>query len=215
MELGLSEVAERLGVSERRARQLVASGQVPARQVSGRWLVDEAAIPRSSRTSRPMSARVAWDFIGLLSGQRAAVITQPEQSRLRAKRRQLLESADPAALLRSWLPRRARLERFAVAPRDAAGLFADAHVVPSGISDARSGLSASAEFEGYVHVDDLVGLVTDHLLSRSGRSNVWLHVSDRLLGRPAPLGAVMADLADHDGPREDARVRSLLHGARP
>jgi hypothetical protein len=210
MEVGLIEVAEQLGVSERRARQLVASGQVPARRVSGRWLVDEAAIPRSPRLSRPMSARVAWEFIELLSGQRPAAITQPEQSRLRAKRRRLLESADPAALLRTWLPRRARLERLAIAPRDAAGLLDDARLVPSGISDRRSGMSAHAEFEGYVHVDDLAGLVADHLMSRSGRSNVWLHVSERRLGRPAPLGAVMADLADHDGPREDGRIRSLL-----
>jgi hypothetical protein len=213
MEVGLTEVAERLGVSERRARQLVGSGQLPARQVSGRWLVDEAAIPRSQRLSRPMSARVAWEFIGLLSGQRPAAITQPEQSRLRAKRRQLVDSTDPASLLRSWLPKRARLERLAAAPRDVAGLRADARVVPSGISDPRSGMSASAEFEGYVHIDDFAGLAADHLLSRSGRSNVWLHVSDRHLARPAPLGAVMADLADHDGPREDAGVRSLLRGA--
>jgi hypothetical protein len=40
--------------------------------------------------------------------------------------------------------------------------------------------------------------------------NVWLHVVDRAVPRPAPLGLVIADLADHDGPREDNQVQSLL-----
>lgn len=214
MDVGTREVAEQLGVSERRARQLVASGHVPGRRLSGRWLIDEAAIPRSPRLSRPMSARVAWAFIDLLSGERPVGIAQPEQSRLRAKRRQLVESPEPAALLRSWLLRRSRCERFAIAPRDAAGLLDDARLVPSGVSDPRSALSASAEVEVYVHVDDVAGIVADHLLSRSGRLNVRLHVTERRLGRPPPVGAVIADLADHDGPREDAQVRALLQETR-
>lgn len=215
MDVGVAEVAERLGVSERRVRQLLVSGRLPARQVSGRWLIDEAAIPRSRRLSRPMSPRVAWAFISLLSDDPVGSLSQPEQSRLRAKHRELLASPEATSLVRSWLPRRARLVRCAVAARDASDLLGDARLVPSGLSDPRSGLSAGTEVEGYVHDDHLAELASDYLLSVAGRANVWLHVADRRLSRPAPIGAVIADLADHDGPREDSQVVSLLRATSP
>lgn len=215
MEIGVVDLAQRLGVSERRARALVASGRLPGRQVSGRWLVDEGAVPASRPRSRPMSARVAWELISLLSDGPLGAVTQPELSRLRAKRRMLLAAPDPVSLLRSWLPRRAELARFAIAPGDVEGLLADARIVPSGVSDDRADLSAGGDAEGYVHVDDLAGVTSDHLLSTVGRHNVWLHVSDRRLPSPAPLGAVIADLADHDAPREDRAAVDLLRSVRP
>jgi hypothetical protein len=213
MEVGVVEVAVRLGVSERRARQLLASGRLPARLVSGRWLIDETDIPRSRPRSRPMSPRVAWEFISLLSDGPVGSVTQSEQSRLRSKRTELLASPDPAGLIRSWLPRRARLVRKAVAAGDGPGLLDDPRVVPSGLSDPRAGLSAASEYEGYVHDGDLDGLLSDHLVSSAGRPNVWLHVTDRHQIRPAPLGAVLADLADHDRAREDSQVLAMLHEA--
>lgn len=207
MEIGVVDLAKRLGVSERRARALVASGRLPGRRVSGRWLVEETAIPASRPRSRPMSARVAWELIWLLSDGLLGTLTQPELSRLRAKRRTLLADPDPASLLRSWLPRRAQLARFAIVPGDVDGLLADPRIVPSGISDDRADLSAGGDAEGYVHVDDLAGVASDHLLSKTGRPNVWLHLSDRRLPSPAPLGAVIADLADHDTPPRRPRRR--------
>jgi hypothetical protein len=215
MEIGVVDLAQRLGVSERRARALVASGRLPGRRVSGRWLIEETTIPASRPRSRPMSARVAWELIWLLSDDPLGTVTQPELSRLRTKQRTLLAAPDPASLLRSWLPRRAELARLAIAPGDVEGLLADPRIVPSGVSDDRAGLSAGGDVEGYVHVDDLAGVTSDHLLSTAGRHNVWLHVTDRRMPSPAPLGAVIADLADHDSPREDRAVVGLLRGVRP
>jgi hypothetical protein len=162
-----------------------------------------------------MSARVAWEFISLLSDGPLGSVTQPELSRLRAKQRALLAAPDPATLLRSWLTRRALLVRFAIAPGDVKGLLADPRIVPSGVSDDRANLSAGGEVEGYAHADDLAGITSDHLLSTTGRHNVWLHVTDRRLPSPPPLGAVIADLADHDAPREDRAVLDLLRRVRP
>jgi hypothetical protein len=210
MDIGVAEIAAQLGISERRTRDLLASGRLPGRLVSGRWLADEAALPRSRVQSRPMSARVAWEFIWLLSGTPHYSLSQPEQSRLRGKLRELFVSPYPAGLLRSWLPNRARQLDYAIAPADILGLLDDALLVPSGISDPRAGLSAGGEAEGYVHHDDLAGLATAFLMSRAGRANVRLHVVDLRPPRPAPLGLVLADLADRDGPREDARVEVLL-----
>lgn len=58
---------------------------------------------------------------------------------------------------------------------------------------------------------DLDGLVEDFLLSEKGRPNVLLHVlTAPVLEEPVPLPVLLADLADHDGPRESAAVERLL-----
>jgi hypothetical protein len=60
-------------------------------------------------------------------------------------------------------------------------------VTLSGVSDERSGVSASGEVEGYLRVSDLEQLRADYLLADVGVSNVRFHISERMVGRPAPL----------------------------
>ncbi len=214
MEIGVKDVAERLGVTERRALQLINAGTLRGRQVSGRWLVAEEAIPRSRLVSRPMSFRMAWAFINLISGNPIGVAPR-ESYRLLAKQRELMVSPHPDQLLRSWLRLRADVVRLAMSPSDIKEFLADHRVVPSGISDSRSGISAGREAECYVSPHDVDALVLDYLMAPSDETNVWLHVSDQRLCSPAPIGLVMADLADHDGAREDGQLSVLLGGNRP
>jgi hypothetical protein len=203
-------------VSERRVRQLIDAGALPARRVAGRLLIEETVIPRSRLVTRPMSARIAWAFIGMLSGDiDSMTVAERELSRLQTKLGELLHRPDPAVLLRSWLRRRARLLRLATPASEVTGLLNDARVVPSGISDPRSAMSAGHEVEGYVHPADVASLMAEHLMAEVTPTNVWLHVVDRPVPSPAPLGLVIADLADHDRPREDARVRDLLASIEP
>ena len=89
-------------------------------------------------------------------------------------------------------------------------IAADARFVLSGISDPRARLSSNGEFEGYVKGNDLAALTQDFLLVPSSQPNVLLHVVDHAIGSPAPLGLVIADLADRNSPREDAQVARLL-----
>lgn len=214
MDVGVDEVAARLGVSPRRVRSLIDVGRIPARRVSGRWVIDEARVPRSAAVARPMSPRVAWALISILSGQAPEGLSQPERSRLFARYRHMLSAQDRAAVLRSWLPKRARLVRVNIASRDVSDLLADPRLACSGIGDARSGLSSAGEAEAYLSANDLDRVVAEYLLSEVGPPNVWLHIADREIPKPVPLGLVIADLADHDGSREDAQVEELL-GARP
>lgn len=212
MEISVGEAADRLGVSARRVRDRIASGDLRARRVGRAWVLEESQLARSERLGRPMSARVAWAFLDLLAGGKGEGVSQPEQSRLRGKRAQLFASPVPAALLRSWLSSRAGVQRFSAAPADLPALRDDERVVLSGLSDPRSGIAAANVVEGYVaahHVDDLV---KDYLLSNRGEPNVIFHVPDggRPVPRPVPLPVVLADLADHDGPRESAAVERLL-----
>jgi hypothetical protein len=156
---------------------------------------------------------MAWALLDVLSGHTPDVAAS-EKARLEAKAAALVQSGEAPQLLRSWLPRRAELLRLSAAPSDLAALRADARFVVSGVSDPRSGMSAAGEAEGYVMRADLPSLTRDFLLSSAGRPNVWLHVSDRRLPAEVPLALIAADLADHDGPREDARVLDLLAGVR-
>jgi excisionase family DNA binding protein len=214
MEVGVKEVAAQLGVTERRVRQLIDAGALPARRVAGRLLVEEAGIPRSRPVARPMSPRIAWAFIHQLSNEPVVDISDRELSRLQDKYRALLASPQPAVLLRSWLRNRAQRLRLAIPPFEVEGLLQDPRLVPSGISDARSEMSAGREAEGYLRPGDVEHLMADHLMAAVIPPNVWLHIVDRPLVRPAPLGLVIADLADHDRAREDARVAELLGVAR-
>src|ERR1700677_4727261 len=90
VEIGVKEVAAQLGVTERRVRQLIEAGDLPARRVSGRLLVEEAGIPRSRAVARPMSPRIAWAFIHLLSREPIPDISDRELARLETKYRTLL-----------------------------------------------------------------------------------------------------------------------------
>lgn len=214
MEIDVKAVAEMLGVTDRRVRQLIESGDLPARRAGGRLLVEESLLPRSRPKTRPMSARIAWAFIDLLSGERPTGLSGSERARLREKLRMLLASPQPAEQLRSWLRMRDQVLRLSVAPPDVGAVRKDGRLVLSGISDGRSQLSAGDEVEGYVHPGDVASLKADYLMAESRRVNVWLHVVERPIPHPAPLGLVIADLAGHNGPREDARVREMLQRAR-
>ena len=59
-----------------------------------------------------------------------------------------------------------------------------------------------AEAEAYVRPGDVGQLMADHLMAAVNPANVWLHVVDRPLPRPARSVLVIADLADHDRARE-------------
>ena len=211
MDLGVTEFAISQGISPRRVLQLIEQGRVAARRTGGLWLIDSRELRRRSFIRRPMSRKMAWAFIGLLSGGAMDPDLDPaETSRLRSRLREVAEHEDPARLLSSWLHSRCPVAKFAVSRDDGPRFAADARFVLSGISDPRARLSSSGEFEGYVMGNDLAALTQDFLLVPSSQPNVLLHVVDHAIGSPAPLGLVIADLADRNSPREDAQVARLL-----
>jgi len=212
-ELGVPDVARMLKVSDRRVRQLIDAGELRARQVGGRWLVDVSSIPSAPRRSRAMSPRVAWGLIEYVEGRRAPWLSPGDFYRLRSFRDRLATDPEPELLAKSWLSARAtREELSATVPDD---LRVDPRVVLSGLSDPRSKMSAADHVEVYVHVDHYQHLLSDYLLvpARGRRANVTLHVTEFRPAAPVPVLLLAADLADHDGPRELGRARDLIAGA--
>ena len=98
------------------------------------------------------------DLLSILSGDTPARISTSELSRLKRRYRTLLTSERPAVLLRSWLRRYEGVSSGAVAAVDLRDLSEDPRLLPSGISDPRSGLATAGEFAGWVHSADLPAL---------------------------------------------------------
>ena len=213
--VGVAEAAAQLGISPQRVRHLLASGRLAGHQISGRWVIDPAGLNRPEVSAgRPMSSRMAWGFVELLEGDRPDGLAPSEVSRLRNRARDLAGAADPALMLRSWLPNRAERVELVADVSAIAALSKDERLVPSGVSDPRAGLSAGHEVEGYVQRNDAAGLRRDHLLlpvDEAGQpANVVLHVVEHPASSPSPWLLVMADLADRAGPRETSRLEELL-----
>lgn len=207
----MPEVAKMLGVHPVRVRQLIESGHLRARQVSGAWLIDVASIPNAPRRAgRPMSPRMAWGLIEAIDGRRAPWLSPKDVHRLKAMRARLQADPEPELLLKAALVDRAA--RHELSCSEPLALRDDPNVILSGVSDPRSGMSAANQVEGYVHVDDHQELLAEHLLvpASGRRANVILHVSEVRPASPVPLLLLAADLADHDQPRELGRARELI-----
>jgi hypothetical protein len=116
----------------------------------------------------------------------------------------------PALLLSSWLRKRAEVNKLRAHPADLRRLLLDKRIVASGISDPRSGISASDFVEGYGRKNSLKQLQKDYLLVPSEDPNVLLRIINIRMPDPLPMGYVLADLADHVGPREGSQVERLL-----
>jgi hypothetical protein len=211
MQISLSEYAKDRGISIRRARAMAESGAIKASRIGRSWVVDDSELAARRRLrGRPMSPVMAWHYIHAMSGEKPVEIRDAERARIRERLARLSSSDAPIDLIHSWLAHRAALEEFSINRADLEDLRADARVVPSGISDSRAGLSSASEFEGYIAAEDLADVRKDYLLARSSSPNVRLHVADKPVQRPAPIALVIADLADRNGPREDARAEELI-----
>jgi hypothetical protein len=210
MEIGVAEAAGKLGVSVQRVHQLLSNGSLIGRRVGRQWILDEAQCNRNPAVSRPLSERMAWGLVDVVSGIREPHVAPSEKYRLSKLADRLHSASEPADLLRSWMKLRAQRLPVACAPADLADLAADSRVRASGIADVRAGMSAAGELEGYIEKEHWNAIRKEFLLIPSARPNVFVHVVEGdLVGDLDPF-LIAADLAEHNGPREDAQVRHLL-----
>lgn len=91
MPVGLREVAERLGVSPRRVRAMIAAGQLSAEKIEGRWLVESDLLERlvdiPRRDGPPWSPVLAWAYLQYLDGDPQALDGLSRVSRHRVRQR--------------------------------------------------------------------------------------------------------------------------------
>jgi hypothetical protein len=211
--LSVKDYAARQGITVARVHQLIAGGAIKAHKIGSSWILPESELSRRPSVSRPMSVVNAWHFIALLSGAQPTSELDPKSRwRLDRKREALLEAPEPTWLLASWLRKRAPLLALHANSADLSDLRNDNRLVLTGISDERSGMASANEVEAYVEGEFAERIIEDYLLVSGEKPNVWLHLAhveadDHGL---APIGLTIADLADHNGARENQRARELL-----
>lgn len=212
VKVSVAEAAALRGISSSRVRAMIASDQLDAEKVAGRWLVEAASFPTTrGRAGQPYTPRNAWAFARLAGGESVLNLSPPEASRLRGRWRKLRNEMAAVSILSSVLARRGRRLRLVGPHPD--GVLADPRVIPSGRSDPRSGMSVRGYAELYVAERDLEALAFDHLLVAAQDSeNVLVRAVPNDVRLPErghlPLLAVVADLAD-GGPREQQQAERL------
>ena len=225
--VSVAQAAERLGVSVPRIHQRIADGSLIAERIGSQWVVDERSllhIQERSKPGRPHSARSAWAVIAVAENDRDRLRPSGPAAWARARKqlKRLLEPAevpassekgvgDLAVSIRSLFRHRAERRQCRAAPADLADLRADdrwAMIVDLGASGI-----ASADVEGYLGESEVAGVMKDYLLvEASSEANVVLHlIPDEQYPYPNSRLRLAADLAEHRGPREEARAAELLH----
>lgn len=90
-DITVANAAARLGLSPARVRALIAAGDLPARKLGGRWVLDpvdiDAADAKVRVSGRPWSPRMAWGLIALAERRKPIDLSAPERSRLRSRLR--------------------------------------------------------------------------------------------------------------------------------
>lgn len=213
--------ARHLGLSDRRVRQLIESGALPARRMGHALLVPASAVAsmkvHQSRRRRPLSPRSAATLLGALDELLGApspfldAATDRDRSRARARARQLVDDPEAMALLRAWIPPGGR--RLALVHLGSPEAVADdPGVAVTGISHPLSGMAPAGEFEGHVAPTEVDDVVARHRLvpPPTGQpANVVLHVDEA----PVTPARVLLALADWASPREDEQALRMLRGA--
>jgi hypothetical protein len=202
--------AERLGVSQRQVRNLVAHGDL---QQVARGLIDEASLRhylavRGGSHQRTWTEPTAWGAVALLSGVEASWMGAPQRSRLRSTLTSLT-AADLVVKARN----RASVHRFHVLGSLVEALRAE--VVESGTGGRVLGMSgARRRVDGYVSEARLQRLVSAFALEQDPTGEAVLRATcfdidavRRLVGAGDALTAL--DLAESTESRE--RVAGAQH----
>lgn len=161
IEVPASEAARRLRVNDSRVRQLVAAGELPARKVANRWLIDAGALERRgllrTASGRPLEPKNAWGLLFLASGEPAPWLASDVRSRLRRRLREGALRRD-----RGRLAKRARVHYFIGGERARAHVARDPRFVRSGISAAAehgASLRSPRVLDGYLPEPEVERLV--------------------------------------------------------
>ncbi|UDY25014.1 hypothetical protein [Nocardioides sp. Kera G14] len=200
--VGVSTVAERLGVSTRQVQHLVAKGDL--RQVA-RGVIDESSVDRflavrGDSRRRAWSERTAWGAVALLAGAEAQWLGQRQRTRLKARLREL-SSTELVERARD----RAVVTRYRA--HSSAGRYLLTELVQPANVASRLGLAETNDIDGYLRNVDVDGVVSRHGLIRDDEGRVTLRATTMDLDVARDLaerGAVLAalDLAESLDVRE-------------
>lgn len=216
------EAAAHLGVSLRRVRALIDAGQLPGRQIGGRWVIPAQAVAhfRARPGGRPMSEHVAWQALRHLAFDDHHGRLN---SRLRAQIASLRDENDRLARMHSWMAARGDLHRLWAFGPSLAALTDDDRLVVGG-AQGSANLAPPQRVHAYAAVADLPDIVADYRLNpptpgREPNIHLWAVKSlDQIPRNPnnhrivAPLVAAL-DLIDDGDPRSVGEANDIIDRA--
>lgn len=206
VDLTATQLAERLGVTTRRARDLLRSGEITGRQLAnGTWLADGDAVARyevsaARGSGRTLDAATAWGLLWELSGLDADWLSASTRARVRRR----IRGSDADAIAAA-VAKRARAHRFtaANAERASAGLIRTGRAAVSVlhtdlIEDAR-------QVAGYVGSGAIDDYARSHFMipSAAGHDVIFENTLPiDYVGETMPAAVIAADLAASTDTRE-------------
>jgi excisionase family DNA binding protein len=234
--ISVADAAERLGVSERHVRRLAEAGELSARRVGGRWLIDAEAVRDRSRSEprsgRPLSLSTACAVLAATNSVLEAGEDSPspfvariEDRRLRYRLRALLADAPPPHQWNHWLRHRAAAERVWVHPGVLDRFADDDRLHPAGgsvVASAGLGIAPGDRWTFYVGENVLEEVLVDYRAQHSDDGQVVMmvvpaEVSATVLGgpgEPVMSAMVLVDLLASRDARERHVAAEALNAAR-
>lgn len=205
-DLTATELADRLGVTRRRAVELLGSGEIAGRQlVNGTWLADSDAVARyevlgERGSGRTLDRDTAWGLLWELSGLDAAWMN----SRTRARVRQRIRESTSDGLVKA-VAKRTVAHRYtaANAERAAAGLIATGRAAADVLGTELS--SDQRRVSGYVRSGTPDEYAASHFMAAdiSGQDVIYENTLPvDCDGDVMPRAVVAADLATSTDTRE-------------
>lgn len=170
--MGVSEAAERLGLSTRRVQHLVASGdlQQVARGVIDATSVERLIAVRGGSHARAWSEPTAWGAVALLSAANAGWMGDRQRARLKARLRGL-SAVDLVERARG----RAVVTRYRA--HSSAGKYLLAELVHPVDVASRLGLAETPAIDGYLSAGEMAGVVSRHGLIRDDDGRATLRAT--------------------------------------
>lgn len=214
VDLTATQLAERLGVTTRRARDLLHSNAITGRQLAnGMWLADGDAVARyeisaSRGSGRTLDATTAWGLLWELSGLDANWLSASTRARVR---RRIRES--DVGLIAAAVSKRTRVHRFtaANAERASVGLIRTGRAAVSVLDTGL--IEDSRQVAGYVPSGAIDDYARSHFMipAAAGHDVIFENTLPiDYAGETMPPGVVAADLAMSTDTRErSAGLRAL------
>jgi excisionase family DNA binding protein len=234
--ISVADAAERLGVSERQVRRLAEAGELSARRVGGRWLIDVEAVRDRSRSEprsgRPLSPGMAWAVLAAANFAHEGDEDRPspfgariEDRRLRYRLRALLADAPPPRQWNQWLRHRADAKRVWVHPGVLDRLAGDDRVHPAGgsvVAASGVGIAAGDHRSFYVEEGVVDEVLADYRAQYSDEGQVVMMVVPKEIsaavlggsGEPVMSAIALVDLLASTDARERHVAAEALDAAR-
>ncbi|MFT4259602.1 hypothetical protein [Microbacterium sp.] len=214
VDLTATQLAERLDVTTRRARDLLRSGEIAGRQLAnGTWLADSDAVARyevSARrgSGRTLDAATAWGLLWELSGIDADWLSASTRARVRRR----IRDSDAEAIT-TTVSKRTRAHRFtaANAERASAGLIRTGRAAVSVLDTDL--IEDASQVAGYVRSGTMDDYAKNHFMvpTAAGRDVIFENTLPiDYTADTMPASVVAADLAMSTDTRErSAGLRAL------